>query len=344
MTHPFQAEEPESNEAGPEPGRETKSSSKSLIAGLIVVGLAMLVVTSMTAGNKGRDESYMVGYVVGAMVFLPAIIMGICAIFKGMRNQRSQLIVLLTVWSLSLLGSFSDLSRSFDQVSDQEVLEAANARSAELKRQLLETDDPREMARIQAELADVLDGMETDLSVSEQGTMEALNSFLKPLFELSQAYSIKMADLSESPKSDYTTIESKEDIAGRIAVLEEAAGMVERILATFETVEADLKEHLKSYGMSEYKLNATLRDFMAGFGKQQSLVLETQNYELRILRNLQSSLRYLDEHWGRWAVDDDGLLEFEDEIYDGYLSLVDELETLSAEQEVVRRQLLSGEG
>lgn len=313
------------------------------IALLIVGGLlCWLTIATLRVSSYG-DENYQVGYLIGAMVFFPGTIMALFAISRKFRNIRSQATILLVMWSLSLLTGISRFSVESDKASDRRVITDAQSRIAELKQQLLETEDPREVARVQTEMSDLLKGMSDQLSPSEGQPMDVMNEFLQPLFQMLQDYTIKIAEYSESPLADNATIQSREDIQERLAILEGLAGEVEAVIQFYENVEDNLKDRLETSGLSRADVDSTMEGFNSGFRDKRTLVLKNQELELQMLQNMQSSLRYLDDHWDDWEVDDEGALNFSNGTYEGFIALSSEFEALAQEQGEVQQELLAAE-
>ncbi|MBD5782310.1 hypothetical protein IEN85_22615 [Pelagicoccus sp. NFK12] len=328
----------EANETTPKEDK-SKVSTKLLVA-LVIVGTLRLAVAIATAPSSRPD--YQIGYVIGAVVFFPAIVMALIAISKSMRNSRAQSIVLLTVWGLTLFISLPRIGEAIDQRSDQEALEKTSTEIQKLKLQLLDTDEPREIVRIQEELAGLLDSTSESLSPSQRRSSEVTNEFMKPIILRARDYALQMAEFTESPKSDYTTVESQEDIEERIKILNTLTNSVINIIDDYDTIETDFEDHLAKSGLSERVAGSIYEGFETTIQKQKRLVLGINEYELELIDGLKKIFLVINENWEHRAVFDDGTYTYGEEAYDEIQSLLLSFDDIVGEQEKLRTQLLSG--
>lgn len=78
-----------------------------------VVGAVMLVVVllGLQYDPQSQNVGYAIGTVVGAIVLWPAVFIGVFSIFRRFRNGRSRAIIMLSVWSLLLLGQLGKFAQ-----------------------------------------------------------------------------------------------------------------------------------------------------------------------------------------------------------------------------------------
>jgi uncharacterized protein len=82
------------------------------IGSALAVGVLSLLVTRNDPRNTGAP--YMIGAVIGGVVFWPAVILGLFSIFRRFRNARSRAIILLCTWTLIALTLLANFRRQSD--------------------------------------------------------------------------------------------------------------------------------------------------------------------------------------------------------------------------------------
>jgi uncharacterized protein len=97
----------------PEPPPPPKPVSKLLAAATVVTGVIQLLLAIPASGEAGgvsRLVSYRIGYVLGGMVLWPLIVIGLFSLARRFRTTKTRLIILLSIWGLSILGEIGNLA------------------------------------------------------------------------------------------------------------------------------------------------------------------------------------------------------------------------------------------
>ena len=316
-----------------------------LVIAAVPIGLVSVILSFLASGNYSDNPARRLGYVMGGTIFLPLIVMALFAIGKRFRTTRSQLIILIAVWLLGWLSGFGNLSQSIrasHAARDNALVAELNARTADIRHRLLEADSSSERAALQAELGQAYAEILPKFSPERQPTMRVTCLLVDPLIDEGQAYTRAVGEFFDSPASHFSNVATPEELDERRARVDALDMANQHLIDRYNRLEDDVERLLIEHQVDAVQRAAFLKGFRNSRARQNESVLRIRDLDTQVYALLRARIDLLHDEWGRWQVDDQGVLIWETEdLLDRYRAIQAAISELASEQIKLQQELLS---
>jgi hypothetical protein len=323
-----------------EPKAKPNRGTSLNVVGWLAMGLFLVVVVGVHV-LKG-DSGHFVAEVVGGLFVaaVPAIIAG--WISRGNR-WAINITLAATIVSLMTLGAVSALlvnARNDAVLAKYDVAtEHRMAKSHELlERHLAGEDTSVEQVNVLGDFLSSSKQAAKYLGGRDQKIMMAMTEVTSDIQHPLADYSAAFEAFNEAGGIDSEGIESRAQIATRLALLDAFSTANERFDAAYANMEPQLAARLNSIDLTPKDVSKIVDQWKQG--SQPDLIRQIRATARALVVSYRGLLQALDSFWGQWQVDGEDTLFHTDEGFAQYNKYFEQMQNTIDQQTQLQQELL----
>jgi hypothetical protein len=172
--------------------------------------------------------------------------------------------------------------------------------------------------------------------------MEVLLKLIQPLIADSTAYQDATRRFFQGEMFKFSTIKSREDIAARLSAVTQLDSANRGLLNRINSFESDARKLLQSAGLNEVETEGFMQGLQDSLIKRVGAMRAVRGLEKTVYADLVTAFTLLDGQWGKWHVDEQRKVVFDDEQVDEkFRALLKEVAVLMKRVTIANHTLLN---
>jgi|GEM_PF-5579217 len=315
------------------------------IATGLVTALSLIILISSARTIHGPgEESRMIGYVIGGIVFWPGVVTIIFSLSKKYRSPHRSCSAWLVATSLIACLNFVTVYNSAgvaERSQNRDILESMREGSLEARQELLETDDMNRVVELQRQSINQLEDNVANLTGESQLFAEAAMKVMRPLMQASENYSAASAQLFEQLEDVLQHAQSGEDFSLTAQTLEQLIQQHDELITLIEDFTPGARRTLAQTEFTPRIQQDVLDAVKSGFDPQVPYLKVVRRTEAEMLLLYREWITLLSDRWVEWERDEEFAFTWStDEGLAAHNEIFENLGELGEEQNAAQQGLL----
>lgn len=307
------------------------------------LSLFILLASARVTYGSG-EESRMIGYVIGGIVFWPGVVTIIFSLSKKHRSPRRScsawLVATCVIACLNLFTLFSSM-RATDRAHNEEVMDSMQSNNLEMGEELFETDDLDRVAELQKQVINNLEDSVAQLTGDPQRFAKAAVDVMRPLIQASEDYTAASAQLFEQLDDAIRDTESGEGFTAVAQTLEGLIQQHDELIAFIVDFDARAQRSLAQTDLTTSEQEELFIGVKLGFDPQVPFLKEVRRTEAEMFVLYREWIALLSDRWVEWERDEEFVFTWStDEGLAVHNEIFERLGELGEEQNVAQQGLL----